>query len=532
MGRRFDVIIVGSGFGGAVTACRLAQAGARVLVLERGRRWTKDQYPRKPNDAWIFSHSAPHKLNGWLDLRLYKGMGILLGAGVGGGSLCYSSVVMEADPERFQTGAWPPQITYSAMKPYYDKVRKMLALQEIPPGQHTHRYLLLQRAADKLGYRERFSSVPLAVSFDPEYSYNLPDALDSRHSKLFVNAQGQPQGTCIHLGNCDIGCDVRAKNTLDLNYIAEAERRGSEVRPLHVVRFVERMQRGYRVAFERIEDGRLVCGEARSEQVILAAGSLGSTEILLRSRDQYRTLPDLSPCLGTNWSGNANFLSPDLYPKPVQVNQGIGPTISGGLNFMDGAVGGQRFFIEDDGFPNVYLNAIVAKLGTGWIRPWLAYALGGSLKRGLDEKNPTDHVMVWLGEGLDAADGRLHLGRSWIKPWKKQLKLVWKIGESEPVIDAIIDIHRKLSAASGGDLQVPLYWRLFKSLLTVHPLGGCKMGRKRESGVADHRGEVFGYKNLFIADGALLPEPTGRNPSMTIAALAERVADAMVGNDV
>lgn len=532
MRRGFDVIIIGSGFGGAVTACRLAQAGARVLVLERGRRWTKDQYPRTPSDPWIFSHSAPHKLNGWIDLRLFKGMGILLGAGVGGGSLCYSSVVMEADPERFQTGAWPPEINYAALKPYYDKVREMLGVQEIPPGQQTHRYQLLEKAADNLGYRGRFGSVPLAVSFDPDYSYKLPDPLDARHSKPFVNDHGEAQGTCIHLGNCDIGCDVRAKNTLDLNYIAEAERRGAEVRPLHVVRFVERMQRGYRVVFDRIETGRLIAGEARSDHIVLAAGSLGSTEILLRSRNQYKTLPDVSDCLGRDWSGNANFLTPDLYSKPVQVNQGIGPTISGGLNFMDGAIGGQRFFIEDDGFPNVYLNALVAKFHAGLLRPWLAHALGGSLRRGLDETNPTDQVMVWLGEGLDAADGQLHLGRSWISPWKKKLKLRWKIEKSEPVIDAIVDMHKRLSEAAEGHLQVPLYWQLFKALITVHPLGGCKMGMKRESGVVDHRGEVFGYENLFVADGALLPEPTGRNPSMTIAALAERVADLMIRKTV
>jgi len=446
---------------------------------------------------------------------------------VGGGSLCYSSVVMRADPERFESGAWPPEITYSALAPYYDKVQTMLGVREIPPGQHTHRYQLLQKAAEKLGYRERFSSVPLAVSFDPGYNYALPDPLDAKYSKTFVNPQGQSQGTCIHLGNCDIGCDVHAKNTLDLNYIAWAERHGAEVRPLHLVRYLECVQGGYRVVFDRIEQGRLIRGEERAERVVLAAGSLGSTEILLRSRDEYRTLPALSPCLGRHWSGNANFLTPDLYPDPGQVNQGIGPTISGGLNFMDGSVGGHRFFIEDDGFPNVYLNAVTAKLGAGWLGPLVARALGGALRRGLDEKNPTDHVMVWLGEGLDAADGRLHLGRSWFKPWSKELKLDWKVERSKPVIDAIVGMHRRLSEAVGGKLQVPLYWSLLKSLLTVHPLGGCGMGRTPEDGVVDHRGAVFGYQNLYVADGALLPAPTGRNPSMTIAALAERVADLM-----
>src|SRR5438105_6352370 len=106
----FDAIVIGSGFGGAVMACRMAQAGARVLVLERGRRWSKDEYPRGPGDAWLYDHRKPHKANGWLDLRFLKGMAIAQGAGVGGGSLCYSSVVMEAGPERFAAPARPAEL--------------------------------------------------------------------------------------------------------------------------------------------------------------------------------------------------------------------------------------------------------------------------------------------------------------------------------------------------------------------------------------------------------------------------------------
>src|SRR4029450_1584811 len=120
MGQRFDVIVVGSGFGGAVVACRLAEAGARVLVLERGRRWTKDQYPRKAGDAWIFNHTHPERHNGWLDLRFYKGMAVAQGAGVGGGSLCYSSVVIPADRAQFERG-WPPEISFDELAPYYEK---------------------------------------------------------------------------------------------------------------------------------------------------------------------------------------------------------------------------------------------------------------------------------------------------------------------------------------------------------------------------------------------------------------------------
>lgn len=529
MTERFDVVVVGSGFGGAVTACRLAEAGARVLVLERGRRWSVDEYPRKAGDAWFYHTGHPEKHNGWLDLRFFRGLAVAQGAGVGGGSLCYSSVVMEAGPETFEEG-WPPEITPQELAPHYDRVRRMLAVRPIPDGQHTARYRLMERAAGKVGWGDRFGPVPLAVSFDPGYSYDLPDPIDAKHSKRFVNDQGVHQGTCVHLGNCDIGCDVHAKNTLDLNYVPAAEASGAQVRTLHLVRHLEPADSGgYRVIYDRIVDGELRPGEVVGHRVVLAAGSLGSTEILLRSRDEAGTLPGLSPRLGHGFSPNANFLTPDVYPDDVEVQQGIGPTITAGLDLMDGAVDGERFFLEDDGFPNLLLNAVTSRLGTGGGWSPAAWLLRRHLQRGLEEKNPLRQIMVWLGEGLDAHDGQMSLKRPWYAPWKgKRLSMSWSVSESRGVIDAILGAHRRLSEAAGGDLRVPLYWRLFRTLVTVHPLGGCCMGTDPETGVVDHRGEVFGAPGLFVADGAVLPRPTGRNPSMTIAAVAERTADQMI----
>ena len=130
---------------------------------------------------------------------------------------------------------WPAEITYAELKPYYDKVAQVMNLQTLPDGQLTQRFKLAREAAEKLGHAERFSKMPLAVSFSPEWNYQLPDPFTRAALRTFTNAQGQQQGTCIHLGNCDIGCDVLAKNTLDLNYIPLAEQRGAEVRPLHIV---------------------------------------------------------------------------------------------------------------------------------------------------------------------------------------------------------------------------------------------------------------------------------------------------------
>jgi cholesterol oxidase len=516
-----DAIVIGSGFGGAVTACRLAEKGMKVLVLERGRRWAPRDYPRRPGDPWLFSASQPARQNGWLDLRFFRNMTVAQAAGVGGGSLAYSSVALEAHPSLFAHG-WPSEITYEELKPAYDRVAGMMNLQTVPDGQLTQRFKLAREAAENIGHGDRFSKAPLAVSFSPDWNYQLDDPFDRRHSHSFTNAQGQQQGTCIHLGNCDIGCDVRAKNTLDLNYIPLAERNGAEVRPLHLVRHLETCDTGYRVVFDRIQDKRLVRGEERARLVVLAAGSLGSTELLLRSRDEHGTLPNISRLLGHHWSANANVLSMATYADAARVQQTLGPSISGMIDFMDGP-NGPRFLIEDDGFPNLLLNSLRACLDDRG-RTDLGRSLLAEIEQHVRLDERSRNVMVWLGAGMDAADGQLSLKRVHPQQTTRSLNLQWRPEHSRATIDAIVAVHRKMTEATGGHLLPNPAWSVFKNLVTLHPLGGCRMGVTPETGVVDHLGQVFGYPNLYVADGSIVPTSVGRNPSHTIAALAERAA--------
>ena len=526
MSSAFDAIVIGSGFGGAISACRLAEKGMRVLVLERGRRWSASEYPRKPGDAWLFNHRAPAQLNGWLDLRFFKHIAVSQAAGVGGGSLAYSSVALEANPNLF-ANSWPPEITYAELKPYYARVAEVMNLQTLPDGQLTQRLKLAREAAEKLGHADRFSKAPLAVTFSPEWNYQLPEPFTAKHSRPFTNAQGQQQGTCIHLGNCDIGCDVRAKNTLDLNYIPLAEQRGADVRPLHVVRAIERRNGGYGVLFDRIEHGRLVRGSETAARVIVAAGSLGSTELLLRCRDEHRTLPALSRTLGQGWSANANVLSTAVYADPGRVEQTLGPSIASAIDFTDGSRDGERFVIEDDGFPNLILNSLRACLDAPG-----AAGFGRGLLQQIEDHVRGDpnlrNVMVWLGAGMDAGDGQLSLKRRLLTPWVRDLDLEWTPQHSRGVIEAIVEVHRKMTAATGGRLREGPPGSIFRNMVTLHPLGGCRMGTSAENGVVDHLGQVFGYRDLYVADGAIAPTATGRNPSHTIAAMAERIAAHIV----
>jgi len=521
----YDVIVIGSGFGGSVMACRLAEKGLKVLVLERGRRWEPEDYPREPGDAWVYDPDEPHRQNGWIDMRFYDDMIIAQGAGVGGGSLIYANISVEA-PEFIFEERWPPEITYQELQPYYQTVVEMMNIQELPDNQLTRRYKLMQEGAEALGYGDRFHKLGLAVTFDPEWSYELEDPFDVRHSKSFVNPQGQQQGTCIHLGDCDLGCPVKAKNTLDLNYLPWAEKHGAEIRPLHVVHYLEPLDEGrggWRVHFDRIQDRRRVPGTETAARVVVAAGSLGSTELLLRCRDQYKTLPKLSAFLGRNWSSNGDFLTPAFY-EDRDIRPTEGPTISSAIDFLDGSQGeDRRFFIEDGGFPDLLENYLQAKLERGFKRRRFG-ALLGALREALLEAPPLSNVMPWFAQGIDAADGRLYLGRKWYAPWKRKLKLDWEIDKSERMVDGIVEMHKRLSEATGGDPWVPPTWTILKNLVTPHPLGGCNMGETSETGVVDHRGRVFGYDNLWVVDGAIIPEAIGRNPTRTIAALAERCA--------
>lgn len=333
----------------------------------------------------------------------------------------------------------------------------------------------------------------------------------------------------MHCGNCDIGCSFGAKNTLDLNYLAEAENNGAEIRPLHIARWIKPEEGGYAVRYERIDRDRLIAGSISANVVIVACGSLGSTELLLRCRDEYKTLPNISRVLGHGWSSNGDFLTPATYAKR-RVFPTVGPTITCAIDYLDGSLGGNRFFVEDGGFPDVLGNTIEE------FADFMGKSVGGKfseffsgMAKHARNKDPLDCVMPWFGQAVDASNGTLKLNRPWWK-WfgRKQLSLDWDIADSEAVLNAMIDIHKKLSAATGGEPWVPPTWTILKNLVTPHPLGGCRMADNRDEGVTNGNGEVYGYPGLYVSDGSSIPVALGLNPSRTIAAVAELHAESMI----
>ncbi len=527
----FDVIVVGSGFGGAVSAARLAQAGKKVLVLERGRAWKPEDYPRGPGDAWFYDVDEPHKQNGWLDLRWFGDMSVAMGAGVGGGSLIYGNVSIVPPASTFDQH-WPSAISYEGLQPFYREVGRVLGVQDMPESQVPPRYHAAKKGAEALGQGHRFRRVPLAVSFDEDWTYDQDQPHADDKSKPFLNVFGREQGTCNHCGFCCSGCHLKAKNTLDLNYLAIAEDHGAQIRPLHLVTHIAPVAGGYRVHCQQIVDGQLIDDAITATRVVLAAGSLGSTEILLRSRDEAKTLAGLSPALGKGWSSNGDFLTFSLHEEEMNITRG--PTISCAIDYLDGGYQGQKIFVEDGALGDVataYMTEAV-KQARRWFSVSWWLKLTGRLLVSLGRRNHAEHLIAWFAQSVDASNGQLRLKRPWWAPWRKRLHIDWDIKPSEKTFEAVNALHKELARANNAKRIITLpTWSWLRDLTTPHPLGGCRMADSPEQGVVDHRQEVYGQPGLYVADGAVIPYALGINPSRTIAALAERMCVLMLDED-
>lgn len=514
-----DVVIVGSGFGGAVSACRLASPGRTVVVLERGRDWSEPKTPQKLSD-YLYSSRLPGLFNGWLDVRFLDQMIVATGAGVGGGSLIYANVCVDAPDLVFRSG-WPSEITADVMKPYYDKVTKVLNPQIIPEAQFNPRMAMLSQAASALGESARYRPLPLAVAFD--------DSVRDVGGEPWRDPDTYKPDTCVHCGNCVVGCESGAKNTLDRNYLAQAKQQGAEIRPLSLVTHIEEGPNGgWRVHYLDVGSGlrrrkRQIVGKI----VILAAGSIGSTEILLRSRDGFRTLKNLPRALGKGWSPNGDFLTLARYRNGRPLHPTKGPTIGGVIDFLDGvdlpddnAIGVDgRLYIQDGGLPNFGAHLLKSWKDAGWLKRRM-YRKASSLTDFSD-------MIPWFGQSIDAADGEFSLQNP-LKFWRARTRLNWNPQGSISALDTFSAMHVAITRATGGEPIPLLTWKRLRTLVTPHPLGGCNMASAAGAGVTNHMGEVFGYDNLFVMDGSVIPRAIGRNPSKTIAAVAERSCEKLI----
>jgi len=325
MKAKYDAVVIGTGFGGSVAACRLAQAGFNVGVLERGRRYDTNPFPRdwtNPANGWLWQVGQ-----GLFDVKHLAQMTVIEGAGLGGGSLIYANVHLRAPQEVFNHG-WPAAYSREALDHYYDLVAYMLDINPITESKHFQKQYpasaglppktaWMKQVAAAMGRSEQFCYPNIAVDF------NEPDV--PRRNKFNADQRG-----CTYCGECDIGCNVHAKNTLDFNYLKVAQDHRADIATqCEAIKIAPLTGDGYEVTFrDHTAGGQLATVTAK--YVFVCAGAVNSTELLLRCQRQYGALPDLSSRLGYNYSGNGDFLAFAFNTKD-DVLPNVGPTITTGI---------------------------------------------------------------------------------------------------------------------------------------------------------------------------------------------------------
>lgn len=571
----FDAVVIGSGFGGSVMAHRLAEAGRSVCVLERGQEHPPGSFPRAPHLVKENFWDPSAGLYGMYNVWFFRRLGALVSSALGGGSLIYANVLLRKDERWFvredlASGGfehWP--IGRAELDPHYDRVEAVLAPQRFPighaPYDEVEKVRAFRIAAERVAARTPGCTVertPLAVTMYNDPARPRPgEVID----EAVPNRYGVTRRTCVMCGECVIGCNHGSKNTLDLTYLSRAERARrpavirprAEVRALrprrgggyeveYVVHDVER-RRGAPLDTDTLEPVTVTC-----DRLVLAAGTFGSTYLLLRNAAAFAELA--REHVGTRFSGNGDLLSfalmstrrVDERVEPWRVDPTRGPTITHALRRPDaldtgalpGAAPGERgFYLEDAGFPSELAWMIeglqtLGWLGRGWrfARRFLAKVFGRDLDTDLaaelsDLLGPMSLSacsLPLLGMGRDVPDGRFSLD-----PERGRLQLDWARRRSEAYFDGLVEAAEEVARELGARFMLNPVARLFDRAVTVHPLGGCPMGRTRHEGVVDSFGRVFGHPGFVITDGSALPGPVGPNPALTIAAVADRAADEL-----
>jgi cholesterol oxidase len=578
MEENYEAIVIGSGFGGAILGCRLAKEWdrGRVLILERGKRYPMGSFPRKPHDFarnfWALPEESVRRprhvrrlinrgdeSHGIFDVRTYRHMDAVLGAGLGGGSLIYANVFMIPPDEVFDD-SWPASCKKNKLLPYYAVAKQVLGSRPIPVNSDPRRKVIRQHLFADVARKNGKDSelVDINVFFGNDFQDPLDIGLQQ------TNRFGAVQTSCVYCAECDIGCNYHAKNTLDLNYLFVAQHRYQAViRTEHLVLKIVPVKAtqnatpaddpeadgtsGYRIYFRDLAGSDAKVQTAIAKRVVVSAGSLGSTEMLLRCKEHFHTLPRVSDKLGQHFSGNGDFLSFAFGSKlPADPNYGPVITQRTDYNLFKNFDRQRAFMLQDASYGNILAwFAEGAKPGFLRLRP-LRHLLCELLTRlragkslgtfgwALDDLLSDDisfRTCVLLCMGIDKSNGVMTLDPN------HQLTIDWPFKDSMSLYQAALEACKQFSQTIGASIftALPTWDWPIRSNVTVHALGGCVLANDSSGGVtsADPQtfGEVFGYKNLYVADGAIVPTAVGANPTATISALSEMVARGITGRD-
>lgn len=500
----FDVVIIGSGFGGSVSALRLAEKDYRVAVLEAGKRLRPEDFPKSNRDVRKFLWAPKLGCHGLQRISFLRGLMLLHGAGVGGGSLVYAATLMKPLSKVFETG-WPSGVRWEEqLAPAFERARKMLGVSTNPKFAEAD--LALRELGRRLGVPETFHATEVGIHFGP----------------------GKDRTPCNFCGGCMIGCGTGSKNSLDQNYLRLAEQLGTGIFPETEASRIEPLpEGGYRIEtlglpslFRRPRGRSFV-----AKKVIVAAGVLGTVELLLRNRDVYRTLPNLSARLGETVRTNGeSLLGATTFDETKDLSAGvaIGSAIHPDERTKIEVV---RYASKSDMMK--WLAIPLTPGGTKITRPAKLlvrlFTRGHRLLRLWRIRDWARSTAILLVMQTIDQTMRLRLKRSFFSGFSLSG------GATERPIPSYFPIAQKsaaeLAEIVNGEPQNAWSEVLFGTPATAHILGGCCLGETPEDGVVDSSHEVFGHPGLYVCDGSVIPTNLAVNPSLTIAALAERFVE-------
>ena len=508
----YDVVVVGSGYGGGVTASRLARAGLKVCVIERGREFLTGEFPARLPELRrelqvVSGKMRSGRLAGLFDFRLGSDIHVLVGCGLGGGSLINAAVGLRPDPRVLADAAWPDEVMGDGLLDQgFARASAMLRpTRHARPSDFT-KYRALEAASACFGQAP--VPAPVVVSFEET-----------------VNPAGVEQPACTLCGDCCSGCNVGAKNTVALTYLPDAKANGAEIFTKVTVSRVAKEGRHWGVHFAATEEPNAPLRSVEAKIVVLAAGTLGSTEILLRSREGGLPLSDQ---LGERFSANGDIIAFALGGKervngigvghpPKFVGDAIGACVTGEIELNDGNEFNQSMFIQEGVLP----SALAPLLPVFFVSGGRLLGAAQTLIKGVYQ-GPLQNLYTFFVVSHDEAKGRIRLEND-------RVHIDWPDVAEQPVYARVDEALSKTAGAVGARyIKNPLAATTMGTKpATAHPLGGCGMSGDASRGVVDHKCRVFDGKGgvhtgLYVCDGAIIPRSIGVNPLLTITALAER----------
>lgn len=534
----FEVVIIGSGYGGSIAASRMARAGKSVCLLERGREIHPGEYPKSKRHALKEMQVDTQKAHlgsstALYDFRVNDDVHVFIGCGLGGTSLVNAGVSLRAEPRVFLDPRWPEELRNDAAGLFqldYVRAEQMLQPQAYPKERPDLKKLeALKRSATALS----------AQFYRPSINVTFADR---------INAAGVLQYRCSDCGDCVSGCNVGAKNTTLMNYLPDAKHHGAEIYTEAKVTHIRQRGQKWIVYLEPQCGGEKTFNAPEhfvlADVVILGCGTLGSTEILLRSRVKGLSV---SKMLGVRFTGNGDALGIGyntdtriqgigLGHRHVTKRKRVGPTITGIIDLRDPKQALENGIVIEEGT----IPGALAKF-IGWLLPLLALFFGHETRRSRGElfrqtrralrsvfRGPytgaVRNTQTYLVMSHDKDGGRMFLDND-------RIRIRWPHVGEDWNFEQIDETLRTATEPLGGVyLKDPIWSSPFNwELVTAHPLGGCIMSDRAETGVVNHKCQVFSstsgnavYTNLYVCDGSVIPTSLGVNPSLTISALAER----------